>query len=269
MTREADEELLSAYLDGELAGNELAMVEQRLADNLAYRQLYDELRAVRTSCQALPRFSLPHDLSGEVLRRAEREMLKGSNADAAAKDPVMAVSLPMAAGDVEPVEPLRLRWPQGWRPWLWPAIALAAAILMMIMNPAAKAPRELAKQMPRTPEDIAIRSGPVDSSPQAKRESMEAGGDAVSVDRDERAEPQGEKQLSASAERKSPASSEPTDRMAKDAAPSVADQSPAAPSAAAPPAAIPAAPAAPAEAAATDLARQEAPRAAAAKARLS
>ena len=40
-------ELLSAYLDGEVTAEERALVEQQLAENTEFRQLHDELMALR------------------------------------------------------------------------------------------------------------------------------------------------------------------------------------------------------------------------------
>ncbi len=77
-------ELLSAYLDGELTAAEQAEVERLLASSPAARQLLDELRAVGATLQSLPRQKLGEDLSQQVLRMAERRMLtEGEPGDAA------------------------------------------------------------------------------------------------------------------------------------------------------------------------------------------
>lgn len=68
-------ELFSAYLDGELTAAEQAEMEQLLATNPAARQLLNELRALSTTLQSLPRERLGEDLSRQVLRVAERRML--------------------------------------------------------------------------------------------------------------------------------------------------------------------------------------------------
>ena len=69
-----ENELLSAYLDGELTADEQAQVEQLLATNPAARQLVDELRALRVRLQALPSHRIGKDISQEVLRRAQLRM---------------------------------------------------------------------------------------------------------------------------------------------------------------------------------------------------
>jgi anti-sigma factor RsiW len=69
------EELLSAYLDGELTAAQRADVERRLAADPAAQQLLDELRALSSTLQSLPQERLRENLSRKVLRAAERRML--------------------------------------------------------------------------------------------------------------------------------------------------------------------------------------------------
>jgi len=73
-------ELLSAYLDGELTAAEQAEMERLLATSPAARQLLDELRALSTTLQSLPQQKVGEDLSPRVLRVAERRMLTGEEA---------------------------------------------------------------------------------------------------------------------------------------------------------------------------------------------
>ena len=68
-------ELLSAYLDGELDAAEQADVERLLAADPAARQLLDDLRALSDTLQALPQEKIGEDLSGAVLRTAARRVL--------------------------------------------------------------------------------------------------------------------------------------------------------------------------------------------------
>ncbi len=67
-----DNELLSAYVDGELTPQQQAQVERLLADDFAARQLVDELRAISGAVQSLPRYQLGEDLRDWVLREAQR-----------------------------------------------------------------------------------------------------------------------------------------------------------------------------------------------------
>ncbi len=72
MTHDPDEELISAYLDGELNADEQRRVERLLGESAESRELYEELRNLRSSFQALPRYRLPEDLGERVLRAPSR-----------------------------------------------------------------------------------------------------------------------------------------------------------------------------------------------------
>ncbi|MBL8851425.1 MAG: hypothetical protein JNG89_17205, partial [Planctomycetaceae bacterium] len=64
-----NEELLSAYFDGELTGDEKSLVEQRLADDVAARDTLDDMAEVSAWIRSLPRPAAPADLHGAVLSR--------------------------------------------------------------------------------------------------------------------------------------------------------------------------------------------------------
>jgi hypothetical protein len=68
-------ELFSAYLDGELTAAEQAEMERLLATDPAARRLLDELKALSQTLQSLPQEKLGEDLSQRVLQAAERRML--------------------------------------------------------------------------------------------------------------------------------------------------------------------------------------------------
>lgn len=120
------EELLSAYLDGELTADERARVEELLAESAEYRQLLEELRALRNNLQALPRHTLPADFSQGVLQQAERAMLLDS--------PARTDGATAGAGDAPQHATTMLggRW---LRPLAWAGMAVAAALLVMMMTP--------------------------------------------------------------------------------------------------------------------------------------
>jgi anti-sigma factor RsiW len=75
-----ENELLSAYLDGELTAAERKEAERLLADSPPARKLLAELRALRATLQALPRQELGEDLSGQVVREARRRILSEGKA---------------------------------------------------------------------------------------------------------------------------------------------------------------------------------------------
>lgn len=127
-----ENELISAYLDGELSGEERARVEQLLATNADARQLVDELRALSTTLQSLPAQKVGESLSDRVMRIAERRTLAGS---------VVKTDEDTSA-DKEAHRPVRARtdWPRAFRRLaqprtiLWPAAAVAVAVVIMLSN---------------------------------------------------------------------------------------------------------------------------------------
>ncbi|MBI2478219.1 MAG: hypothetical protein HYV60_06135, partial [Planctomycetia bacterium] len=66
------EERISAYVDGELEGDELKLVETLLAESAEHRQLLAELQDLRASLQALPSFNLPADFHARVVAQIEQ-----------------------------------------------------------------------------------------------------------------------------------------------------------------------------------------------------
>jgi hypothetical protein len=69
------DEILSEYLDGELAPEQRARVEKWLAGDARARKLLDELRMVGGALRALPRRNLGADLSRDVVEAAQRRIL--------------------------------------------------------------------------------------------------------------------------------------------------------------------------------------------------
>ena len=159
MNDEAREELISAYLDGELTAEEQRRVEQLLVDSAEHRQLFEELRSLRASFKILPCYKLPEDLSQRVLRQAEEELLRdrsasGSSSPAAqsmntappidAAQPADAARSNDAAGGERFVvraadEEQHWSYRPGWRVIFWPAVVVAAAVAMMVLGPKASA----------------------------------------------------------------------------------------------------------------------------------
>jgi hypothetical protein len=75
MHESTEEELISAYLDGELTTEEQAQVEQALAESAELRQIFEDLRMLSNNLQSLPRYRLDDQFADRVVRRAERSML--------------------------------------------------------------------------------------------------------------------------------------------------------------------------------------------------
>jgi len=132
------DEFLSAYVDGELTSEELAQVDQRLADDPQARQLVDELRALSQELQSLPRQAVGDDLQTTVMQRAERAMLLGTEKEQASMS----------------------REPRSSRRWMWPAMALAASLLLTVLLPNAQQeekPLASAKPAPGEPPQLEPR----------------------------------------------------------------------------------------------------------------
>ncbi len=92
MTREFPDELLSAFLDGELSPDERAQVEKHLATSEADRLLLSELQALRSDVAALPPAAISPDFADRVVRAAVAEADKHNPAAAAASLPPPAAS---------------------------------------------------------------------------------------------------------------------------------------------------------------------------------
>jgi hypothetical protein len=176
-----ENELLSAYLDGELTAAEQAEVEQLLARSPASRQLLEELRALSSKLQALPRYTLGEDVSQQVLRVAERRMLTQPSTGADIR-PAGRTDMP---GKVPLPAPRRvraiLRRVFSPRALVWSALAVIIAVMLTLVNrgpqqpPAhneiAKAPAE-AENRGKAPEIRAARKAgaPREESPLHKAE---------------------------------------------------------------------------------------------------
>ena len=65
------EELISAYVDGELSSDERLLVERELQQSSDSRQLLEQLRLQRRMLQSLPRVRLAKDFSDSIVQRLE------------------------------------------------------------------------------------------------------------------------------------------------------------------------------------------------------
>jgi len=130
MAKTSQDELLSAYIDGELSDAQRAEVEERLAKDADARQLVSELRALKESVRSLPAYRLEEDLARRVLQRAERAILTGGVDDEATESEGPPSSSEPPKPWTRPL--LRERWR---RVYLWPVLAVAATLLIMFMIP--------------------------------------------------------------------------------------------------------------------------------------
>ena len=154
----ADEELLSAYLDGELTAAEQARVERLLAEQPESRQLLEELCWLKTSLERMPRDRLGHDFAERVLRRAEKQLLTGGELEDG--EPLKQQrSQPMAARRIEPAKKADrfsgLSWQRMRRPVIWSSLTLAAGLLIMFLDREVIEPRP--QQVARAPGNAGKR----------------------------------------------------------------------------------------------------------------
>jgi negative regulator of sigma E activity len=112
----SDDELLSAYLDGELAGDDLSRAERLLAEQPDNRQLLDDLRTIRDGLRALPSGQLGEGFPQRVLRKAERQLLTQSQ-----------------VSDASPAANPPARW-RNKRPWIYAVVSLAAGLLIAVVS---------------------------------------------------------------------------------------------------------------------------------------
>lgn len=92
-----DEELLSAFHDGELVGDERAAAERMLAESPAARDARDEFAELRGVLCSLPRPAAPNDLRQDVLRRIASEIPAAAAADRKRRRPSMTWLVSTAA----------------------------------------------------------------------------------------------------------------------------------------------------------------------------
>jgi hypothetical protein len=134
------EELLSAYLDGELPHDERARVEQWLAASADHRRLFDDLQAIRRELQALPQQSLDAGFSDRVLTA-----IRERSGDSSASPPAASGASPIEPTPSAPIKPASLQ-PRhlGMPAWRWFAAGVAATLAAVLVGINA-APRTMAQ----------------------------------------------------------------------------------------------------------------------------
>jgi hypothetical protein len=134
------DELLSAYLDGELTPTERADVERKLAGDGALRRRLEGLRAVQQAVQSLPKFKLEDDFHEQVIARARQVRDERTS----------IVLFPAERTGKEPAEPIRR-----WHAPFWVGIAATALICATILV-GKFAPRETHVAMTAPAETSAV-----------------------------------------------------------------------------------------------------------------
>jgi len=127
------DELISAYLDGELSADDRARVEEQLMDSVEHRRMFEELKSLRRSLQELPGQSLDDAFAARVLQRAEQELLLP---DATGEAPPQAAkAAPTGKANSAGAAPPRRGEPGAWRGLVWSVAAMAAAVMFIVFSP--------------------------------------------------------------------------------------------------------------------------------------
>jgi len=127
------EELLSAYLDGELPREERARVEAWLAASADHRRLFDDLQAIRRELQALPQQSLDAGFCDRVLI-AIREQSGDPSASSPAASGTPATDVPEPSQTI-PIKPASLQSRHlGMPAWRWFAAGVAATLAAVLVG---------------------------------------------------------------------------------------------------------------------------------------
>lgn len=127
MKNQIPEELISAYLDGELTSDEQLLVEEALRNDPQSQQLLEDLQSLHDRLQAIPRSEPSRDYTEQILRRAERAILTGSSEtdsstltnDAPVHKSVITPNTQDSHGN--------------WKHVIWASTALAATLLLALL----------------------------------------------------------------------------------------------------------------------------------------
>ncbi len=176
-----DDELISAYLDGELSEAERARAEAILAEQPEARQLLEDLRALRGGFEGLPSHRVDLTFLDRVMRSAEREMLLGEPPSVKFEhvegEPteMRLASVERSHHQREPRHPSARgeSWQRWRRPLAWAGLALAAGVLIMVVERAPQAPvrrGQIAEAPAAAPKNAEFRA-PEAKTPQAGEKS--------------------------------------------------------------------------------------------------
>ncbi|HWL10967.1 MAG TPA: zf-HC2 domain-containing protein, partial [Planctomicrobium sp.] len=121
MLNPTPDELLSAYLDGELSPSETASLEQRLSTDSSLREQLQELRELSQTLRQLPRSNAPAELHQSVMETIHRLPPITTTTSGAAKSSTKGFSL------------LRRRW--------WTGV-ISAGLLLCLLSSLLITPRE-------------------------------------------------------------------------------------------------------------------------------
>ncbi|GAB6164875.1 hypothetical protein JCM19992_08750 [Thermostilla marina] len=148
-----ENELFSAYLDGELTAEEERRVEQLLAESDSARQLMDELRSLSAVLQSLPREQAPIDFSERVLQEVRHRVLDDAPLGTA-DGPRPAVSVEPSDDEALPSITFGTVLRRAVRPrnLIWAIVAASVAMVFYLAD--------VNDRVGERPQDLALRQIP-------------------------------------------------------------------------------------------------------------
>ncbi|MFO7901741.1 MAG: zf-HC2 domain-containing protein [Planctomycetota bacterium] len=165
---ESTDELISAYLDGELTQDERARAERLLQTSPAHQQALREMQFVRSAMQTLPRYGLDEEVSARMLVAARQTQLsRRVRLDGTSRD-----------------GPTRHETPNRWRRWCLGVSVVAAAAAALLIAFFLDSPRDDAGDGPDTGSVASVDQGrmddsgddPVGARPEQPRAPLDASG---------------------------------------------------------------------------------------------
>jgi anti-sigma factor RsiW len=130
---EFSEELLSAYLDGELPLGERARVEQWLTESSSHRRMFDDLQAIRRELQALPQAKLDSGFSQRVLDSIRKRTSSTASPSATGVDERPGQSESAIVADGQGPTPKHVADAMGLAAWQWFAAGAVAALAVVLL----------------------------------------------------------------------------------------------------------------------------------------
>jgi hypothetical protein len=189
MNHDPQNEMLSAYLDGELTADEQAQVEHLLATKPAARKMLEELRVLSATLKSLPRQKVGEDLSDIVLRTAELRMASksadGEKTRTDASTETMHEEKQKMGTDAStepvPVYSTIIRRLKNPRIWVWEIVVVAVAVMLLVYNPNQNADRNAAPSG-NVDRNIAMASKPEEKPASPPESSMRAAASPAAVE---------------------------------------------------------------------------------------
>ncbi|MCP3693727.1 MAG: hypothetical protein GY917_16110, partial [Planctomycetaceae bacterium] len=162
MNEKLPEELISAYIDGELTSDEQVRVEQALLEDPHSQHLLEDLQALRDRLQAVPRTEPSQDYTQQILRRAERAILTGTSTDTSEE----------ATTAVRPANPVaQANQPANLKHLIWASTALAATLMLALLF---RSEDQAVYQVSDAGNEQETTSPPTSARPELESKSVEA-----------------------------------------------------------------------------------------------